>query len=217
MKTRKHILITGTGRSGTSFLVELCTNLGLDTGFDSKDLENKNKSLGRAGLEKDIRNKNCPYIVKNPCFCDYADEVFTREDIFIEHIFVPIRNLNAAAQSRIHVHKSGIEQQTIWTKVMIKLGLKKIGFDGGIWHTRSVNTDNQSYILLNQLYKLMLSISNSTTELTLIRYPLLTKNPKYLYEKLNPILKNISYQTFLDVFNRTVNPEFVNQFNSDDC
>jgi len=87
---RKHILITGTGRAGTSFLIELCTNLGLETGFNAKDLNNKNKSLGRAGLEKDIRDDECPYIVKNPWFCDYADEVFAREDILIEHIFIPI-------------------------------------------------------------------------------------------------------------------------------
>ena len=30
---RRHLVITGVGRSGTTFLVELLTGLGLDTGF----------------------------------------------------------------------------------------------------------------------------------------------------------------------------------------
>jgi len=63
----------------------------------------------------------------------------------------------------------------------------------------------------------MLSISKSSTDLTLIRYPLLTKNPEYLFKKLNPILKNIPYETFLTVFNKTLKVELVNQFNKDDC
>lgn len=214
---RKHILITGTGRAGTSFLVELCTNLGLETGFSSEDLNKKNKSLGRAGLEKDIRDDGCPYIVKHPWFCDYAEEVFAREDIFIEHIFVPIRNLTSAAKSRIHVTKTGISQQPILTKIKIKLGIIKTNFEGGIVHTNSTNLENLEIILMKQIYKLMLSISKSRTELTLISYPLLTKNPEYLFQKLNPILNNISYETFLGVFNKTVQPELVNQFDIGDC
>ena len=41
-----------------------------------------------------------PIIVKNPWFVDYADEVISRNDIKIEHIIVPMRNLDAAAESR---------------------------------------------------------------------------------------------------------------------
>ena len=33
----KKILITGTGRSGTTFLIKLFTFLGFDTGFDKKN------------------------------------------------------------------------------------------------------------------------------------------------------------------------------------
>ena len=33
MTPRRHVVITGTGRAGTSFLVELLTHLGLETGF----------------------------------------------------------------------------------------------------------------------------------------------------------------------------------------
>ena len=55
---RSHIIITGTGRTGTTFLVQLLTNLGLETGFTRQNMalfEN-----ARAGLEHDVRNGNAP-------------------------------------------------------------------------------------------------------------------------------------------------------------
>lgn len=70
------------------------------------------------GFEKDIRSNDCPYIVKNPWFCDYADEVFSRQGILIEHIFVPIRDLNAAAESRKFVTKTGIYPKQV--KIFIR-------------------------------------------------------------------------------------------------
>ena len=35
---RKHVVITGTGRAGTTFLIEVLTILGLDTGFNIEEL-----------------------------------------------------------------------------------------------------------------------------------------------------------------------------------
>jgi hypothetical protein len=100
MSPRHHVVITGTGRAGTTFLVELLTCLGLDTGFSADSVGQKKDRHGRAGLEHDIRESNCPFLVKSPWFCDYAEEVICRDDILIEHIFIPIRDLNAAAESR---------------------------------------------------------------------------------------------------------------------
>ena len=73
---KEHILITGTGRAGTTFLVELLTNLGLETGFDSSTIATKKNKIARAGLEHTFKNSNCPYVVKDPNFFEYADEVF---------------------------------------------------------------------------------------------------------------------------------------------
>lgn len=42
-----------------------------------------------------------PYVVKSPWLCDYADEVLKRDDIEIEHVFIPMRDLHAAAQSDV--------------------------------------------------------------------------------------------------------------------
>ena len=55
MSCRKHVVITGTGRAGTTFLVELLTALGMDTGYDVDDLPTRKSTVARAGLEHEDR------------------------------------------------------------------------------------------------------------------------------------------------------------------
>ena len=70
---RHHIIISGTGRAGTTFLVQLLTELGLDTGFPRAVSQTDANS--NAGMELDIRDIKAPYIIKNPWLCDYLDEI----------------------------------------------------------------------------------------------------------------------------------------------
>lgn len=198
MAPRHHVVITGTGRAGTTFLVELLTHLGLDTGFEMNSVEQKKDRHGRAGLEHDIRNPNCPFVVKSPWFCDYAEEVIFRNDILVEHIFIPVRNLNAAAESRRFVTKTGSAA-------------------GALWHTNSSDPGIQEDVLLRQIYKLILAVSDTEIPITLIRYPKLTNDAQYLYRKLNPIVKDISFERFHKTFNAVVRPELVHSFNESDC
>jgi hypothetical protein len=214
MTPRTHVLITGTGRAGTSFLVELLTHLGLDTGYSADSVEQMKSQIGRAGLEHNIRRANCPYIVKSPWFCDYAADVLQRDDILIEHIFVPIRDLAGAAQSRRLVVQQGLSSLS-WTERLKHL-FKKRSFEGGLWHTSSEKSGNQEDVLLNQLYKLMLAISDSEVPITLIRYPRLTKDSAYLYGKLRPVLGDIGPESFAQTFHKVARPELVHSFNDND-
>src|SRR5437660_11896971 len=70
---RSHVVISGTGRAGTTFLVQLLTHLGLNTGFDIDKMEVH--PIARAGLEMNIRDENAPYIVKTPSLCDSLEDV----------------------------------------------------------------------------------------------------------------------------------------------
>lgn len=194
---RKHVVITGTGRAGTSYLVELLTFLGLDTGFTPESVSSLKDSVGRAGLEHNILHDNCPYIIKSPWFCDVADEVLQRDDINIVHVFVPIRHLQAAAESRRFVTQSG-------------------SVYGGLWHTDSQEEGVQEGVLANQFYKLMLALSKTDIQVTLLNYPRITQDPVYLYNKLLPILPNVAIDTFLDVFNKVVQPDLVHTFSDKD-
>jgi len=200
-KIRRHCVITGTGRAGTTFLVKLLTNLGLDTGFTPNDLITKTDPIAHAGLEHDIRRASSPYIIKNPAFCDISHEIFARDDIAIDHIFIPIRDLTAAADSRREVTQKNIDLNRPNFK---SLGLRENPFPGGLWHTEIGAESEQEMILLKKIYNLLEGSARSHVPITLISYPLLANNPIYLYEKLKPILGDIHRDFFLFQHEKTL-------------
>ena len=210
--SRTHVVITGTGRTGTSFLVQLLTNLGLDTGFSPGKMALFTGA--RAGLEQDIRATNPPYIIKNPDFCDYAEEIIqNRKDITIEHVFIPMRDLHAAAESRRHVAKTAKATLTPdeWAKWD---STPRRTVPGGLWNGHDDRP--QEIVLSEKHYNLTLALSDSDIPVTLMRYPRIVKDSRYLYRKLRPILQDIAYEQFWQVFNRTVKPEWVHSFNAKD-
>ena len=214
MAPRKHIIISGTGRSGTTFLVELLTHLGLDTGFAVDELEWRKNNGARAGLENDIRQDDCPYVVKNPAFCEYAEEILRNKDINVEQVIVPIRDLNAAADSRRFVTET--QRNTLSRYKQLRQKIKKREFPGGLWRTGSDKNGSQEKVLLKLVYDLMLAISDSPVEVTFIRYPRIVKDDLYLYEKLRPILGSIPYESFATKFNQVARTELVHCFNEKD-
>lgn len=204
--SRKHVVITGTGRSGTTFLLQLLTKLGLDTGYSPEYIARD--TPGRAGLEQDVRKKNAPFVVKSPWFCDYAQEVLQRDDLVIEHVFIPMRDLHAAANSRRHVAQQAMLEAPPMQRLKYKLMQHSV--PGGLWHTR--NGQQQEIVLLEQIYKLILALSDSQVPVTLLQYPRITRDSPFLYTKLLPILKGIDQRTFDSIFKQTVHPEFVHAF-----
>lgn len=215
MHKKCHVVITGTGRAGTTFLVELLTYLGLDTGFTADSVAEKKDQHGRAGLEHDLRRENCPYIVKSPWFCDYGEEILHREDLSIEHLFVPIRDLEAAAKSRRYVSSTGWSRLSLPARMKFFIG--KESFKGGLWHVKPGNPGGQEDVLLRQIYKLMLMASGLQVPVTLIRYPRLARDSLYLFEKLKPILQGIEFSSFSDAFHSALRPELIHCFSEDDC
>ncbi len=211
--TRKHIVISGTGRAGTSFLVELLTHLGLETGYQPKDVAKHKCQTARAGLEHDIRRSDAPYIVKSPWFCDYADEVLQRDDISIEHVLIPMRDLRAAAESRRFVTTTALSTMTVIQRLRTHIFSTAVA--GGMWHTSQ--PIQQEVVLLEQIYKLLLSLSDTAIPVTLLRYPLLVSDAGYLFRKLQPILGLVQQPEFEAVFQRIADPSLVHRFNQNDC
>jgi hypothetical protein len=193
---RRHLIISGTGRAGTTFLVQLLTKLGLDTGVE--DIDSAINPNCNAGLESDIRLPDAPYVVKTPWLCDYLDEVLRGGDVTIDHALIPMRELYAAAQSRRHV--ASTTDPTLYPG----------GIPGGLWHTD--DPGEQETALTHQLYKLLLAIAKHDIPLTLLEFPRLVYEPAYLYRKLAFALGDINYDSFLNVFRAVSRPELVNDF-----
>jgi hypothetical protein len=200
-------VITGTGRTGTTFLVMLLTELGLDTGFKPGEFDVAYSPVGRAGLEHDVRRDDCPYVVKSPRFCGHASAVLARDDIAIDHVFIPMRDLHAAAESRRRV-------ATVAAALAEVRG--KATAPGGLWRTRSAAPGDQEEALLLALYDLLLALSDTGIPVTLIRYPRLVTDSAYLYEKLKPIVGDVSYDDFEAAHRRTARPDLVTGYNPKD-
>jgi hypothetical protein len=209
---RHHVVITGTGRAGTSFLVQLLTHLGVDTGinFNDSDINSRWAPYARAGLEHDIQKEDVPYVIKDPVFCDIVESVLARDDIAIDHVFIPMRDLYAAAESRRHVVQSSMEAMNEEQRQ----GIKPRQIPGGLWSTD--NPGDQEAVLLVKFYRLMHALSKTSIPVTLMQYPRITTDEKYLYEKLRPLLGSIEFGTFSTVFAQTVRPEWVHQFGNND-
>ena len=206
--SRKHVVIAGTGRAGTTFLVQLLTNLKLDTGFTGETMRNRIDEVARAGLENDVRKESAPYIVKSPWFFEIASEVVNRKDIILEHVFIPMRDLHSAAESRRQVTRDAVSRMTFFKRLKGKIKPPKVA--GGLVYSRL--PWKQEKILLVRFYELVLTLSEGQIPVTLLQYPKLVSDSAYLYEKLKPVLRTISREEFSLIFNQTVRPDLVHNF-----
>jgi hypothetical protein len=191
-KNNSHIIITGIGRSGTTFLVKLFTELGMDTGFNSGNypiFENCN-----AGLEISLKKHDAPYI---PRLCDYLSEVIAMGKI-IEHAFVPIRKLEHAVQSRVSVQQRSLH-----------LLENRKSIPGGLWDTTSEHQQQQ--VLTEKFYRLVYELTVSNIPCTFLEFPLFATDKEYLFRNLNPVF-NLDESHFSEVFDRVADPTAIHNF-----
>lgn len=197
---RHHVIISGTGRAGTTFLVQLLTELGLDTGFPHAQAQLYRNA--NAGMEHDIRNPhNAPYIVKSPGLCDYLDEALQGDDMIIDHAIIPMRDLYSAAQSRREVDSKADPSLDV--------------VPGGLWPRMEKGfyaSINQEWILAGKLYSLMYTLAKHDIPVMLLLFPRIVNDPEYLYQKLSFLLENISYNTFLEAFQAIRKPDLIHDF-----
>lgn len=198
---RHHCIISGTGRAGTSFLVQLLTYLGFDTGFTEDTLVVDQNA--RAGLESNILSPNAPYIVKNPWLCDTIKDVLRHREIVIDHAFIPYRELEAASKSRAYVQQ------------LAGGALVGRSVPGGLWHTDEPSS--QQGILAEQFYKLVTALGEAGVPMTFMSYPRLAKDAKYTYEKMDTLMRRIPYSRFQEVFHKVSCPDLIHQFTANDC
>ena len=90
-----HILISGTGRAGTTLLVKYFTALGFDTGFELDHAKTVN-----TGLEHVAETEPLPYVIKSPHYTDFLGRCLDLGTLNIKCCIVPVRRLFDAAESR---------------------------------------------------------------------------------------------------------------------
>lgn len=191
------VIITGPGRSGTTFIMQLLTDLGFDTGFTSSAMEISD--ISNAGLEQGLftrPNRNAPltpnYIIKSPLISDNLELGCEREDLVLDHIYIPVRPLAEVAKSRERVSDIAGEHPG--------------GLDSGLDYEAQLSSSARSF------YTLMDTIVRYDIPHSLIAFPRLVDDCVYLYEKLDFLCAGVEFATFKKAFAHRVNPDLVHRF-----
>ena len=123
-------------------------------------------------------------------------DALLQNDIAIDHVLVPVRDLFSAAESRRAVACASGNHDA----------------PGGLWNTP--HPDQQEDILTIKLYKLMYTLAKHDIPVTLLHFPRITRDSGYLYDKLKPMLGLSQRWNFHDVFQHVVKPALVHDFDS---
>jgi len=191
---KSHCLISGTGRAGTTFLVQLFTRLGLDTGFSEETLTVD--KIANAGLERCNITDKSPYILKSPWFCDTIEKIVLAN--VIDCVIIPMRNLKDAAASRIRVQNNHGPEK------------RKTPVPGGLWHT--YDPDEQEKILAIQFTRLVQTLIAHEIPMFFLHFPRFAQDAMYLYQKVKFLMPHRSFEEFVTIFKLTVKPELIHSF-----
>jgi hypothetical protein len=188
------IIITGTGRTGTTFLVQLLTELGLDTGYTRQSWPRDYFAHCEAGLERDILAAGSPYIVKNPEFCATLPALLATGHFAIDHVLVPIRELSEAAQSRI------------------RIGGADGDVPGGLMGT--ADPAAQKGVLAENFHGLMHTLADHDIPYTLLHFPRFARDGDYAFAKLHFLVPRVGRDAFDAAFRRVSRPELIHDFSA---
>lgn len=171
------IIITGTGRAGTTFLVHVLTEMGLNTGFDKDNLDQHVDSESFGGLETTDYSAK---VLKSPFFSTKIDQIV--HDMNIYHVFIPMRELTKTAVSRA------------------SQGYRA----GGLWGADTV--EGQENYHARCIYKLIYDLNNEEIPYTVINFDKMMSSHDYLYSKLSHGM-TLDKIKFINAYNKVIKKE----------
>ncbi len=188
-RTRK-VIIAGTGRAGTTLLVQILTDLGLDTGFTP---DAPIDARAAAGLELPAAGANSPRIVKSPHLSRWLAGLLDEGRIEVEHVVIPIRDLDVAAASRIRMARYGADLHT-W---------------GGLFGTARATRQREALAVIE--YELLYTIARHDLPLTLLEFPRFAQDWRYAYDKLGFLDPAIPADCWKTAVTGRVRPELIHE------
>ena len=206
--TRHHLVIAGTGRAGTSFLVRYLHQLGLETELAGPHRRPSWDAMANAGLETNfLVETDAPYVVKSPWFFEFVDEALARTDIVIDAAILPMRDLEAAASSRsilelrkIHSHYAAMAHMSrTWETWGV--------IPGGILY--SLNPLDQARLLAVGFHKVLQRLVDADIPTVLLAFPRLVQDGDYLFGKLSRLLPGVTRNQAKSVHAKISDPDQV--------
>ena len=180
------IAITGTGRSGTTFLMRLLSLLSFDTGYSQEEILNNVhvSSTANAGLEKFTIKNPMPKIVKDPRFIKRLN--FNTYEV--KEVILVVRDYTESAKSRYRIKQ--------------KSSMRKP--PGGLWDAESV--DEQIQVYYNYIANFIKYAAEEEIKLHLISFEKMISDREYLKNKIEYIFNTkIDNNIFIDAYRVATN------------
>jgi len=182
---RHHLLIGGTGRAGTTFLVKYLAACGLETHL-AKHPNSLVDEGAHAGLEDvALDNPDPGYVLKSPWLYEYVERVLADDRIAIDAVIIPIREIVEAASSRtLNELRARYADESVpdelhrwetWGQT-----------PGGIVY--SLNPIDQARLLALGFHELIQVLVKHDIPMVLLDFPRFIKDADYLYRKLRPLI-----------------------------
>lgn len=172
-----HVVIAGTGRAGTSFLVRFLEACGLDTGASHGEWF----SRARAGLEHRVSSEAAPYVLKDPWLFSYTEDIDLTH-VRIDALILPVRELMAAAESRLLQ-----ERLRIADSAPERADVQVVGqTPGGVLY--SLDVVDQARVLAVGFHKVLYWAVAHDIQVLLPAFPRMVEDCDYLIDSLWPWL-----------------------------
>jgi hypothetical protein len=170
------ILITGTGRCGTTFLIKLFTFLNFDTGFTRDNYKRYIFPNCNSGMERKYTSKH--YVLKSPDFITDMEQILNDDSLKVKTVIIPIRDLRISALSRVRNKDK----------------------EGGLWNATDEESQIEYYRTILTNYEEVRTKYNVNT--IFIEFDEMIKDKRYLFDMLKNILdeKNIDFNQFSRVY-----------------
>lgn len=186
---KHHLLITGTGRAGTSFLVRYLHALGLETHFSrfgEHAAWHEEANAGAENLPLSSLDAQLPYVVKSPWAAEFIEQMLTDPDIVLDAAVIPVRNLEDAAESRAIVELRDIAEQDDFMTKFEQPWAHRGRTPGGMVY--SLHPLDQARILALGFHHLIERLTAAEIPVLFLSFPRLVQDAAYLHAKLSPLL-----------------------------
>lgn len=191
------IIVTGPGRAGTTFLMQLFTRCGLDTGFTPyrepyiQELRagcewNLHFDVNEQGFEEiaEIFDE-APRILKTPEYSMILKFLLSNAIVEIDHVFIPFRDFDISATSRLD---AGLD----WMVDPNLEGEEKL--------------QDQANILALTFGRALEACILHEVPCTILRFPHFVEDMEYCFNRVGVPLK-IDEDTFKEVWHELSRPE----------
>jgi len=181
-----HLMIAGTGRAGTTFLVRYLTELGLSTHLSAHP-DAAADSYADAGFEEvplasDLAS--LPYVIKSPSLYEYIDELL--RTVHLDAAIIPVRDLNRAASSRMVVERDAMHRAVPW------LADNSVAWDTWSWSAGgavfSLDPVDQARLLAVGFHQLVERLVRADVPMIFLSFPRVVLDADYLFRALGQVM-----------------------------